>query len=327
MKRHISLAIIASICVLVCLLVLFPFPAQGPSPALGSSVPVSNLPTPTATAEQTPPPPTPPLPTPAPDAIRASHAFVYNVSDDAVYYTKGGTAERVAPASLTKLFTAFVVLELLDPAQVVTVGEEVTWVDPDSSLAYILPGHKLRVDMLVEGMLLNSGNDAAYTLAVAGGRKLANNQELSAKGAFRRFMEHMNLRAQGLDLTGTHFVNPDGIDEEDHYTCIQDLITIARISLANPTIAKYAGMKSDNVTFASGETIQWYNTNYLLHKSTDYYCAEAVGLKTGSTSGAGKCLISAFRNGPHSYLIVGVLGCQSDDVRYSDTLLLYNMYR
>lgn len=324
MKKQISFAIFSGIAALLCLLLLFPFPKENTPPASSAASSVQSTPVVTSTPAPTT---TEPLPTPAPDAIRASHAFAFDALTSDIYYIKGNMHEKVAPASLTKLFTALVVLEILDKDTVVKVGEEVTWISPNSSIAYLGKGQKLTVDMLIEGMLLQSGNDAAYTLAVAAGRALSNNSKLSAKGALKAYMEHMNKRAQDFGLTGTQFINPDGIDAKGHYTTIADLMTIAQLSLQNDTIAQYAGMAKDNVRFVSGQTASWKNTNELLQKSSKYYCEQAIGLKTGSTTDAGKCLISAFRTDDGDILVVGVLGCKNDKIRYQDTLLLYNLYK
>ena len=322
MNKRFLFPIVLALLALVALLVFFPPPAKnGEEPA--PTVTETPIPTPPV---ETAPPTTAPLPKPEPGALEALYVFVYDTASETMYYTSGGEYTHIAPASLTKLLTALVALEVLDVNTVVTVGDEVSLINPNSSIAYIQKGQKLRVDMLVEGLLLQSGNDAAYTLAVAAGRKLANNSALSAKGALRRFMEYLNYRAMEMGLTNTHYENPDGIDGEDHYTCIADLIKVSKLAMENPTIRKYVGMASDFVTYQSGQTITWSNTNSLLQQSSPYYCADAVGLKTGTTTKAGNCLISAFkRNG--GYLLIGVLGGASSNGRYKDTLSLYNLYK
>jgi D-alanyl-D-alanine carboxypeptidase len=208
---------------------------------------------------------------------------------------------------------------------VITAGEEVTWIDPESSRAFIAFGHKITVEQCVEGMILQSGNDAAYILAVAAGRAIAENPELSARAAFSVFIGKMNETALLLGLTNTHFANPDGIDADGHYTSLADLEKISRLALENDIIRKYAATAQDEVTYVSDYTILWKNTNELLHPNSRYYCADAVGLKTGSTTKAGKCLISAFKT-ENGYLIVGVLGCPNETARYEDTLALYRHY-
>lgn len=257
--------------------------------------------------------------------IASSHIFVYDSSSDKIIFSKGGLQDRIAPASLTKLYSAYVALQYLDPETEITVGEEVTMIDPESSVAYIYQGQKITVEMCVEGMLLQSGNDAAYILAVAAGRAISQNPDLSPTAAIGVFAGKMNEIAIEKGLENTHFSNPDGIDTPGHYTSLEDLVTISRLALEEPLIRKYAQMATDDVTYISGQTASWKNTNELLHPKSQFYCPEAFGLKTGSTENAGKCLISAFHN-DHGYLIIGVLGCPENLQRYVDTLHLYQHF-
>ena len=257
--------------------------------------------------------------------IQSSHIFVYDSALDKIIFSKGGLQEAVSPASLTKLYSAYVALQYLDPAAEITVGEEVTMIDPDSSVAHIYQGQKISVEMCVEGMLLQSGNDAAYILAVAAGRAISQNPDLSTTAAIGIFAGKMNELALEFGMENTHFTNPDGIDSSGHYTSMQDLLTISLLAMEQPLIRKYAQMATDNVTYLSGETASWKNTNELLHPQSQFYCPEAIGLKTGSTQNAGKCLISAFQK-EDGYLIVGVLGCPESQQRYVDTLHLYQHF-
>jgi len=273
--------------------------------------------------EQTEPPETMP---PAELELTASTAFVYHTGEDRYLYIGGDSEEKLAPASLTKLLTAYTALSCMEPEQIVTVGNEVTWIDPWSSVAQLQPGHQLTVAMLIQGLMMPSGNDAAYTLAVAGGRVLAEDPELDRKMAYGIFVDEMNAQARSLGMTGTHFANPDGIDEEGHYTTVQDLVTITKAVMDISMIMEYGNTAEDQVVFASGETITWKNSNLLLHEDSEYYTQSAVGLKTGSTQNAGACLISLFEQEDGSYLIVGVLGSIGNEQRYDDTLILYNRY-
>lgn len=277
--------------------------------------------------QQTAPTEGPQRPTlPAPSfSISSPYVFVYDMADNRILFSKGDMDKHIPPASLTKLFTAYVALQYLDPAAIITVGEEVTWIDPDSSVAHISKGQRLSVEMCVEGMMLQSGNDAAYALAVAAGRTIQGNPNLAARVALSVFVGKMNDEAMALGLEDTHFANPDGIDAPGHYSSMNDLIAISALALDIPMVRKYCAMAQDRVTYASGQTVTWKNTNELLHPKSPFYCEDACGLKTGSTSGAGKCLISAF-NQTKDYLLIGVLGGKGENDRYRDTLKLYNYY-
>lgn len=258
--------------------------------------------------------------------LHAKHVFVYDITDERLLYTYGDQTETISPASLTKLFTCYVALQYLDPAAVVEVGEEADWIEPDSSVAAVFPGTRLTVEMIVQGAIMQSGNDAAYALAVAAGRQIAADPQMEVHAAFGVFMEEMNRQAQMLGLTGSHFVTPDGYDEEGHYTTAQDMMTIARLAMTQPLIVRYAKVPKAVVTFESGENYTWQNTNWLLREDKeDYYCPEAVGLKTGATSNAGKCVIAVFDTG-EKVLLVGVFGCEELEHRFGDALLLYEYY-
>ena len=284
---------------------------------------------PETTEPETTEPPTDPADTTPPEQLEltASKAFVYDCSENVLLYAGGDMEEKASPASLTKLMTALVALDYLEEDAIVTVGEEITWIDPESSIAALQTGNRLTVRMLVQGLLMQSGNDAAYTLAVAGGRVISQEPELDRKQALGVFVDAMNKKCRDMELVNTHFMNPDGIDEEGHYSCSRDLIAISLLAMENETILEFCGMASDYVVFESGQDYVWKNSNYLLHEDLSFYTPEAIGLKTGSTANAGKCLISAFRQEDGRVLLVGVLGSTGDGERYTDTLTLYDLYK
>ena len=286
-----------------------------------------------ATTQAPTEPPTEP-PTEAPDtqlpegqSITATHGFVYDCREERLLFALGDTREQVAPASLTKLLTAYVALKYLPEDQVITVGEEINAIDPESSIAALQVGNELTAGMLVQGLIMQSGNDAAYTLAAAAGRQIAGDNSLSWEMAVGVFMDEMNAQARQLGMSNTHFMNPDGIDADGHYTCVSDLITISLAVMENESIMAYAGMATSYVTFESGQDYVWKNSNYLLHDDLDFYCPEAIGLKTGSTAAAGKCLIALFQRADGSMLLTGVLGSASDGERYTDIMTLYERYK
>ncbi len=269
----------------------------------------------------------PPSIAPIPDlfALSAEYAFVYDTDTEQFLHIKGDLDTRVAPASLTKLFSALVALEYMQPEEVVTIGEEISWVDSKSSMAWLQKGHKITVDMLIGGMMLPSGNDAAYALAVAAGRRICADESMSARNAKDAFVAQMNRQAQFFGLTDSNFCNPDGIDQAGHYMTMRDLVRLSEISMENAVIRKYACMAELTAPIESGHIVNWKNSNLLLHPESKYYISEAVGLKTGSTTKAGKCLLSAFIK-EYGHLIVGVLGSPEDEQRYEDTIVLYENF-
>ena len=255
------------------------------------------------------------------EKIQAGHVFVYDTADREMLWCSSDPAEPLCPASITKLFTAYVALELLEPDTVITAGRELGLLQPGSSTAFIAYGSRLTAQMLVEAMLLPSGNDAAYVLAAAAGQSLSD-RSISAKAAVTLFMEEVNRRCKDLGFINTHFETPDGYHAEQHFSCPADLATIGELALSNEIIAKYAATQQDSVVFKSGETISWYNTNRLLNPESAWYCENAVGLKTGYTKEAGYCLLSAFET-ETGHILVGIFDAENKLSRYGDAADLY----
>lgn len=254
--------------------------------------------------------------------LSAKRYFVYDVERDRFLAISGSENAPVYPASITKLFSAYLALQYLDPETVITAGDELDLVQKGSSLAYIQKGHRLTVEMLVEGMMLPSGNDASYILAAAAARAASGDPYMSAEDAIDYFVRMMNTAAEGFGMTGSHFRNPDGFHVDDHYTSCHDLTIIAKLALSNEVISHYATTVKEKVVFESGQTIEWKNTNALIDSNSNYYCYNAIGLKTGSTDAAGYCLLSAFKEKDGIY-IIGVFGCEESNDRFSDTRKLY----
>ncbi len=248
--------------------------------------------------------------------------FVYDCDAGAFVDQSAPETERVYPASITKLFTAYVALQYLPAKTVLTAAEELEMVVWGSSVAELKQGDCLTAEQLVEAMLLPSGNDAAHVLAAAAGRVIAADESLSAATAVDVFMEQMNKQAQQLGMTGTHFVNPDGIHDGEHYMSFADLAKLGKLSMENATVMKYASVGKETVELQEGPVV-WENTNALIQPDSKYYCPYAVGLKTGQTPSAGSCLLSAFRTEEQN-LIIGVFGCPEVEDRFADTLHLLN---
>lgn len=259
---------------------------------------------------------------PADRQLLAQQYFVYDCNADSFLVSSGQADERVYPASITKLFTAYVAMQYLEPTTQITAGDALDLVAWGSSVAKIEKGDVLTAQQLVQAMLLPSGNDAAYLLACEAGRVIKNDPSVSVSAAVQAFMSQMNTQAQTLGMTGTHFVNPDGIHEDDHYTTFGDLAILGKLSMENETIMQYAATPKDQVVL-HGETIDWKNTNALVDPATAYYCPYAVGLKTGQTPSAGSCLLSAFQKDGQT-LLIGVFGCPEEEDRFDDTLQLFN---
>lgn len=263
------------------------------------------------------------LPTDIP--LSAENAIVFSVSENKTLFIKGSGDGKIYPASITKCFTSFVAMKYLSPDSVVTVGSELDLIRAGSSVAAISYNQRLTAEMLIEAMLLPSGNDAAYITAAAAGRVIADDDTLSAKRAVGVFVDEMNRQAKLYGMNNSHFTAPDGFHDPDHYTSLDDIVVVAKLALLDPTVSKYARLGRDGVVYESGETNYWKNTNKLLDPDSEFYCPDAIGLKTGYTHEAGNCLLSAFEKNGRIY-IIGVFGSKDSSSRFTDTLNLYKAF-
>ena len=254
-------------------------------------------------------------------ALTAETYFIYDLSADEYMLRSDAVNTKIYPASITKIFTAYVAMQHASLEDEITVGAEIKLIDTDSSVAKLKEGDVLTVEQLIGGMLLPSGNDAAYALSTAIGRKLAEDPDLSAQKAMERFVEQMNAEAEALGMKDSHFVTPDGNHDDDHYIGLADMVTLGKLAMESEVISRYAKSQSETVTAGTDRTLEWENTNLLIKEDSDYYCDQSVGLKTGYTTPAGYCLLSAVRIGDRD-LLIGVFGSEEKEVRFADTLLL-----
>lgn len=254
--------------------------------------------------------------------ITAAKYFAYDVRKDAYLAKLGDSAEKLYPASITKLLTSYVVLQHMDPEETVEVGDALNLVQPDSSLADLEEGDELTVGQLIAAMMLPSGNDAAQVAAVATGRKIAGSN-LPYDEAVEVFVGEMNRQAEVLGMVNSHFANPDGFHDDDHYTTMDDLVVLCKTVLASPVILSYTSQAEAAVELPD-RTLEWENTNILLNSQEEVYHSNTIGLKTGYTSKAGSCLVSAFFM-EDRILLIGVFGCPAfTDDRYLDTVAIYD---
>jgi D-alanyl-D-alanine carboxypeptidase len=238
--------------------------------------------------------------TPAPLSVTAT----YLVDEDSgrVLYDKNGEQPYLM-ASTTKIMTALIAIQTGNLNQPIQVHQDAVdhIIEDDGSGAALVVGDELSLKDMLYGLLLPSGDDAAYAIADA------------LSGSQAAFVAHMNLFAQRLHLYQTHFNSSDGLtnDELTHYSSAHDLTILARIAMQEPLFARIVQTRSYTVHTAS-ETYTWQNTNTLLNTYPGM-----TGIKTGHTNDSGYCLVfSATRNGHH--LLGTVLGDPNQQLRDQD---------
>lgn len=251
---------------------------------------------------------------------KAPRIALYDVSAQTLLYSKNGD-ELCAPASLTKLMTAIVAMENADLDDVITAGNELYLLDPESSRAGLYIGYQMTLRQALQGLLLKSGNDAAYIIAAQIGHKM--DPSVSGQAAIDLYCQKMTERAAELGCTNTTFLNPDGIDKKGHQTTANDLLKIALYAWEQPFIQETVATSQLTTTLVSGQTKTWQNSNKLLSGGAYAYNG-ACGMKTGTTDGAGNCLVSCATRDGRTVLCV-LLGAEKDSLRYSETVELLNL--
>lgn len=235
----------------------------------------------------------------------AAAAILIDKDSGYVLYDKNSDEKRY-PASTTKIMTALITLENAENLdELVEVTEEdFIGVASDASKAGFMVGEQVPVIDLLYGLMLPSGNEAANTLARYIG------------GSIENFADMMNEKAKELGCKNTHFVNPNGLHDDNHYTTARDLAIITQEALKDETFALIVNtaqktLSETNMTpMRDGKPLKVYTTNMLIYSryQPEYY-TYAKGVKTGFTSQAGYCLVSTAIY-KESQLISVVLGCE-----------------
>lgn len=210
--------------------------------------------------------------------VSASAAILMDADTGRVLYEKNAR-DRMGIASTTKIMTALVALEQAELQQEVVVTQEHM---VEGSSMYLKPGETITVEHLLYGLLLSSGNDAALALAEG------------CCGSVEAFVAEMNRKARELGLEDTSFANPNGLDDDAHYSTAWDMAHLAAYAVENPAFVRFCSTRTVTV---GGRTLS--NHNRLL-SSID----GCIGLKTGYTMSAGRTLVSCVRRDGHTLVAV-----------------------
>jgi len=240
---------------------------------------------------------------PSPPKITAAAAILVDMDSGELLYSRNAE-KRLPMASTTKIMTAMLALESLKLDAKVRVSARAE-AEPGSKL-WLEAGEVLTVEQLMYALLVASANDAAVALAEA------------AAGSVSDFVKRMNEKAKELGLTNTHFANPNGLNDEKHFSSAKDLATLARYAMQNSVFRRIVGTRAYTIPWPGNDTPRKLkNGNVLLGQ-----LGWVTGIKTGSTPYAHYCLVAS-GNKESVPLVAVVLGAANDKTRWREATALF----
>lgn len=241
-------------------------------------------------------------------APNSKSAILLDFDTGKILYSKNDN-EVLPPASMTKIMSMLLIMERIDN-KTLSLTDEVTISENAASMGgsqvFLQAGETYKVEELLKGIAIASGNDAVVAMAE------------KVSGSVSDFVALMNEKAKSLGLTNTKFLNPHGLDTEGHVTTAHDMAIIARELIKHTSILKFTSIYEDYLKKSDGSSIWLVNTNKLVR-----FYDGVDGLKTGFTKNAGYCLTSTAKKNNTRFITV-VMGAETSDKRSSDTVNMLN---
>ena len=241
-------------------------------------------------------------------APNSKSAILLDFDTGKILYSKNDN-EVLPPASMTKIMSMLLIMERIDN-KTLSLTDEVTISENAASMGgsqvFLQAGETYKVEELLKGIAIASGNDAVVAMAE------------KVSGSVSDFVALMNEKAKSLGLTNTIFLNPHGLDTEGHVTTAHDMAIIARELIKHTSILKFTSIYEDYLKKNDGSSIWLVNTNKLVR-----FYDGVDGLKTGFTKNAGYCLTSTAKKNNTRFITV-VMGAETSDKRSSDTVNMLN---
>ena len=243
-----------------------------------------------------------------PELPAGQQGVLLDVNQHKTLYAKGAFV-RVYPASITKLVTSIMALEYGNMSDVVTIKQEDLNLEEAAQVCGFIPGDQLTMSQLLHCLLVYSGNDAAMAIADHIG------------GSISGFVDLMNEYARSLGCTGTHFVNPHGLHDPDHYTTPYDIYLILKEAAKYPEFTSISQLPSYTVEYYRSDgtymkTELLATDHYLTGEATLPKDVTVLGGKTGTTSNAGNCLALLTSNAYGRPFVSIVMGASSKELLY-----------
>ena len=245
----------------------------------------------------------------------AEASGVFNLTTKETAYAQN-IYKRMYPASTTKILTAYLALKYGDLDAVYTVSHRAADQASDSSVCHLKEGDQMTLQQLLYGLIMQSGNDAAVAIAEG------------ISGSVEDFVELMNQEAQALGALDSHFVNPEGLPDEDHYTTVYDLYLLFQAAVLDERFLDLIQSQEYTVDYIDGAGMPvqqvWKSTNkYLLGAETAPSGITVIGGKTGTTNAAGYCLALLSEN-PDGEQIISIImkaDCRNNLYYYMNEIL------
>ena len=243
------------------------------------------------------------------DMSESMYVGLFNITNNETLYLKNAN-KKLSPASLTKIMTAYLALKYGHSDDILTASENVTKLESGAQVCGFKVGDQLTLDQVLYGLLLYSGNDAGVMIA----------EYIS--GSVDDFANLMNKEAVMLGATNTHFTNPHGLSDENHYTTAYDLYLMFNAALKYDKFREIINTPEYKSTYVDKDG----NSQSIKFSSTNYYTADAIkspknvtiyGGKTGSTKAAGNCLILLSTNSTGESFISVVMNTKDRETLYS----------
>ena len=246
--------------------------------------------------------------------VDAKAAIIVETNTGRIIYEKNSTEENY-PASVTKVLTAIIVIEKCHFDDIATASETAIESVPEGYVTAPLSiGEEMRIEDLLYALMLKSANDAAYVLAEHVG------------GSIEGFAEIMNQKAEEIGCKDTHFINPNGIHDDKHYTTAYDMYLISNYAMKNEEFVKIVSTYEYTLPATNkyeDEDRVMKNTNSFVNPDSSYYNKNVRGIKTGTTTQAGNCLIADVARDGLEFITV-LFGADDSNGRFYETEKMIN---
>ena len=244
---------------------------------------------------------------PSPPEVLSGNCLMIEANTQAVLFSKDPD-DRIYPASTTKLLTCLIALENSTYDEIVTFSATAVDLEDDASNIGAVEGEQLTMRDCLYGLMVSSGNECANAIAE------------HIAGSIPAFAEMMNKKAEELGCTGSHFVNPHGLFDENHYTTASDMMKIAQAAFNNSSLLDIISQANYTIkpTNKTEEERHLSNSHYMILPNSEYYNEYVVGGKTGYLVESGRCLVSLAKKDNMTIICVTMF-CPTYTGVFSDT--------